>query len=128
MDTDQELSGLSKVTRGKLIETTDIHPQAPHPRFPSVSEHYEGRVCLGNGTEHRVKLERVYLGLMISIDGGRTMYFSGGWTPWPTVRNRLRLIDESDAQNMADFINCQNETNPVLQGMYEPKFLKGWGK
>ena len=89
-----------------------------------LSGQFYKTVSLGNYTAFKVFMTRVdsdKLFVGVELKG---CYAFNGWAHWEYVKEKL-LLGESDARNMADFINAQNNKAGELQGRYDKSLVYG---
>lgn len=63
-------------------------------------------VALGNMTQYRVGLMVTKNGVFVAVEGKGAYEFCF-YADWRYVSGKLNIEFEGDAQNLADFINCQ---------------------
>lgn len=88
-------------------------------RFERLALPFYGAVALGNGTQYRISAFRQGSRLVVGIETHGTYTF-GAFVHWAYAAEKLQLL-QSDAENVADWINDQLSISPELrQGRYEP--------
>jgi len=93
-------------------------------KFPKLSLPFYGDVSLGNYTQYKVALmqtpnNRLFVGIEC-----RGSYTFQNWCHWEYAGEKLGLESNSDAANIADFINSQlghqlEFEGRLYQGRYE---------
>lgn len=74
-------------------------------------------VALGNMTQYKILVAQNYNGVIIGVEG-RGLYEFGGFAHQGYVKEKLGLKHDSDAANVADFINDQLQNGSQRQGTY----------
>jgi hypothetical protein len=118
---EDDLKELKEMARKQFMST--IRPSKDKPRWEHVVAYdypIYREISLGNMTQYKVGAFFTQIGrLFIGIEN-KGAYTFEGWTHFTYVQEKLNVKSESDARNIADWINAQlGHDQEREQGIYE---------